>query len=57
LRRPSIPLERGASYENLQDELDSLRNLAALDFDTAVFGHGKPIMAGASQKFRAQFAS
>jgi hypothetical protein len=29
--------------------------LAALDFAVAVFGHGKPIMAGASDKFRAKW--
>ena len=42
-------------YESLQDGLDSLRKLAALDFDIAVFGHGKPIMSGASDKFRAKW--
>lgn len=42
-------------YENLEDGKRSLRKLAALDFDVAVFGHGRPIRAGASQKFRAAF--
>jgi glyoxylase-like metal-dependent hydrolase (beta-lactamase superfamily II) len=43
-------------YENLEDARQSLRTLAALDFDTVVFGHGSPIMSGGSQKFRRAFA-
>ena len=43
-------------YENLEDGRQSLRKLAALDFDAAVFGHGGPIKSGASQKFRQTFA-
>jgi glyoxylase-like metal-dependent hydrolase (beta-lactamase superfamily II) len=39
-------------YESLQQGLDSLRKLAALDFDIACFGHGKPIMSAASARFR-----
>ena len=50
---PTFGLALG--YENLQDGLDSLRKLAALDFDIAVFGHGKPIMSGASDKFRVKW--
>jgi glyoxylase-like metal-dependent hydrolase (beta-lactamase superfamily II) len=42
-------------YESLQDGLDSLRKLAALEFDIACFGHGKPIMSGASDRFRAKW--
>ena len=44
-------------YENLEDGKASLRKLAALDFDMAVFGHGGPIKSGAAQKFRQAFAS
>ncbi|HET7031495.1 MAG TPA: MBL fold metallo-hydrolase [Casimicrobiaceae bacterium] len=44
-------------YENFEDGKRSLRKLAALDFDVAVFGHGNPIKSGASQKFRQTFAS
>jgi glyoxylase-like metal-dependent hydrolase (beta-lactamase superfamily II) len=44
-------------YESLEDGKASLRKLAALDFDVAVFGHGGPIKSGASQKFRQAFAS
>jgi glyoxylase-like metal-dependent hydrolase (beta-lactamase superfamily II) len=44
-------------YESLEDAKQSLRKLAALDFDTAVFGHGNPIKSGASQKFRQAFGA
>jgi len=50
---PNFGLALG--YENLQDGLDSLRKLAALDFEIAVFGHGKPIMSHASDRFRAKW--
>jgi len=43
-------------YESLEEGKKSLRKLAALDFDVAVFGHGGPIKSGASQKFRRAFA-
>jgi len=39
-------------YESLEDGKKSLRKLAALDFDVAVFGHGGPIRSGASAKFK-----
>jgi len=44
-------------YEDLEEGRKSLRKLAALDFDVAVFGHGSPIKSGAAQKFRQAFAS
>lgn len=43
-------------YESLEEGKKSLKKLAALDFDAAVFGHGGPIKTGASQKFRQTFA-
>jgi len=43
-------------YESLDEGKKSLRKLAALDFDAAVFGHGGPIKSGASAKFRQTFA-
>ena len=43
-------------YESLDEGMKSLRKLAALDFDVAVFGHGGPIKSGASAKFRQTFA-
>jgi glyoxylase-like metal-dependent hydrolase (beta-lactamase superfamily II) len=42
-------------YERLDEGKQSLRTLAALDFDVAVFGHGGPIKSGAAQKFRETF--
>jgi glyoxylase-like metal-dependent hydrolase (beta-lactamase superfamily II) len=39
-------------YESLEEGKKSLRKLAALDFDVAVFGHGGPIRSGASAKFK-----
>jgi glyoxylase-like metal-dependent hydrolase (beta-lactamase superfamily II) len=44
-------------YEDIEEGRKSLRKLAALDFDAAVFGHGGPIKSGAAQKFRSTFAS
>jgi len=43
-------------YEDLELGKASLRKLAALDFDAAVFGHGNPITSGASKRFRDAFA-
>ena len=43
-------------YEDLDLGRETLRELAALDFETAVFGHGKPIVGGASTQFRRTFA-
>ena len=53
--RKAFGLGLSLGYESLQEGLDSLRTLAALDFDIACFGHGKPIMSGASDKFRAKW--
>lgn len=39
-------------YEDLAAGEASLRKLAALDFEVACFGHGKPIISKASAKFR-----
>lgn len=39
-------------YEDQDAGQQSLRKLAALDFEVACFGHGKPITEGASQRFR-----
>ena len=43
-------------YEDLDLGRQTLRRLAALEFDTAVFGHGRPIVGGASARFRRAFA-
>jgi len=44
----------GASilYENLEQGMRDLYTLAAVDFATACFGHGRPIVGGASERFR-----
>jgi glyoxylase-like metal-dependent hydrolase (beta-lactamase superfamily II) len=51
---PSLGYSLG--YEDLELGRASLRKLAALDFDVAVFGHGKAITSGASHKFRSTWA-
>src|SRR4030095_15107989 len=43
-------------YESLEEGKKSLRKLAALDFDAAVFGHGGPIQSAATKRFRQQFS-
>jgi glyoxylase-like metal-dependent hydrolase (beta-lactamase superfamily II) len=43
------------AYEDLELGLRSLRRLAALEFEVAVFGHGKPIPARAADAFRARW--
>jgi hypothetical protein len=48
LGRPSPP-DIG---EDNQKAAESFMALSTLDFDVAVFGHGKPITAGASERFR-----
>jgi glyoxylase-like metal-dependent hydrolase (beta-lactamase superfamily II) len=50
---PSLGYSLG--YEDLELGRASLRKLAALDFDAAVFGHGKAITIGASKKFRSRW--
>lgn len=44
-------------YEDLEQGRDDLRRLATLDVDTAVFGHGAPIMTDAAERFREQFGN
>ena len=43
-------------YEDLDRGRETLRQLAGLDFDTAVFGHGGPIVGDAAARFRSRFA-
>lgn len=42
-------------YEDLTEGKATLRKLAGLDFNTAVFGHGTPIRREANRKFQAKF--
>ncbi len=43
-------------YEDLPLGLKSLKRLAGMSFKTAVFGHGAPIVSGASEQFRQKFS-
>jgi glyoxylase-like metal-dependent hydrolase (beta-lactamase superfamily II) len=54
--RPRPPVRGMASFhtEDLDEAARSFRKLAALDFDMALPGHGKPILGGASDRFRAE---
>lgn len=42
-------------YDDLDRGKDSLRKLAGLDYEVAVFGHGRPILSGASHRFARRF--
>lgn len=48
-------------YSTVNEDLDeaktTLRRLALLTFDTAVFGHGTPLVGGAAERFRARFGA
>ena len=46
----------GPVYEKVDDGMDSLRRLADLSFETALFSHGRPLAPGAAERFRARFA-
>ena len=49
-------LDYSPIYEDFEMGKETLRRLAGLDFDAAVFSHGKPILHGAAQAFRKRFA-
>jgi hypothetical protein len=49
-------LGESIGYEDQAVGHQSLRMLADMQFDKAVFGHGKPIMSDASEKFKAKWA-
>jgi len=42
-------------YDDLPTAKASLTKLTGRDFEAAVFGHGKPLLSGASDKFAARF--
>lgn len=50
-------LTLSAVYEDLGVGRETLRRLGALDFEVAVFGHGGPILPGASRRFRETFGA
>lgn len=39
-------------FEDMDTGMQSLKKLSTLDFEVAVFGHGKPITSGASKAFK-----
>ncbi len=46
----------GPIYEDIDTGMASLRRLADLQFETAVFSHGRPLAPRAAERFRARFA-
>jgi len=46
----------GPIYENVDEGMHSLRRLAALQFETALFSHGRPLTPRAAERFRARFS-
>jgi glyoxylase-like metal-dependent hydrolase (beta-lactamase superfamily II) len=49
-------LAMSPAYENLDEGRRTLARLARENFAVAVFGHGKPITGGASDRFRKKWA-
>lgn len=47
-----LGLRHPLGYEDRTQGLASLRRLAELDFATACFGHGRPLVANADERFR-----
>jgi glyoxylase-like metal-dependent hydrolase (beta-lactamase superfamily II) len=47
----------GPIYEDVQEGMRSLRKLAELRFETALFGHGRPLTPCAAERFRARFSA
>jgi glyoxylase-like metal-dependent hydrolase (beta-lactamase superfamily II) len=46
----------GPVYEDVDEGMRSLEKLSLLEFDTAVFSHGRPLRPRAAERFRARFA-
>src|SRR5258708_4193548 len=44
-------------YEDRQLGIQSILKAASLDFDTAVFGHGRPLQPAANKKLKEKFSS
>ncbi len=49
-------LGAGPVYEDVDEGGNSLRRLAELPFETALFSHGRPLAPRAAERFRARFA-
>ena len=52
-----VRLGVGPIYEDVGEGLQSLRRLAGLEFETALFAHGRPLTPHASERFRARFGA
>lgn len=50
-------LTLSAVYEDLDVGRETLRRLGAFDVEVAVFGHGEPLLSGASRRFREAFGA
>jgi glyoxylase-like metal-dependent hydrolase (beta-lactamase superfamily II) len=46
----------GPIYEDVAEGMRSLERLSGLEFDTALFAHGRPLRPRADERFRARFA-
>ena len=46
----------GPIYEDVDEGMRSLSRLAELQFETALFAHGRPLTPRAAERFRARFA-
>jgi glyoxylase-like metal-dependent hydrolase (beta-lactamase superfamily II) len=46
----------GPIYEHIDEGMRSLRRLADLQFETALFSHGRPLAPQAAERFRARFS-
>jgi glyoxylase-like metal-dependent hydrolase (beta-lactamase superfamily II) len=47
----------GPIYEDIGEGMRSLHKLAGLEFETALFSHGRPLTPGAAARFRERFAA
>ena len=51
-----VRLGVGPIYEDVDEGMRSLRRLAELQFETALFSHGRPLSPRAAERFRARFS-
>jgi glyoxylase-like metal-dependent hydrolase (beta-lactamase superfamily II) len=52
-----VRLGVGPVYEDVEEGLRSLRRLSRLEFETALFAHGRPLGPRADERFRARFGA
>lgn len=51
-----LRLGLGPIYEDVDEGMRSLERLAGLQFETALFAHGRPLTPQAAERFRARFS-